>query len=135
MRRATPVAMIRINYLQRPAPVNTPAVSIIFFIVAAFLGALGQYLYKSGADLAGGGIASYLLNWRLLAGVACYVAVMTLFVAAFRKGGSLTVLYPIYASTFIWAALLALLFQAVPIRPVNVAGMGLLVIGMFLMGK
>ena len=59
----------------------------------------------------------------------------TLFVAAFRKGGSLTVLYPIYASTFIWAALLALLFQAVPIRPLNIAGMGLLVIGMFLMGK
>ena len=114
---------------------TTPAISIIFFIVAAFLGAVGQYLYKSGADLADSGIASYLLNWRLLAGVACYIAVMALFVAAFRKGGSLTVLYPIYASTFIWAALLALLFQAIPIRPVNIAGMGLLVIGMFLMGK
>lgn len=114
---------------------TTPAISIIFFIVAAFLGAVGQYLYKSGADLADGSIASYLLNWRLLAGVACYIAVMALFVAAFRKGGSLTVLYPIYASTFIWAALLALLFQAIPIRPVNIAGMGLLVIGMFLMGK
>jgi len=114
---------------------STPAISIVFFIVAAFLGALGQYLYKAGADLAGGSIASYLLNWRLLAGVACYVAVMMLFVAAFRKGGSLTVLYPIYATTFIWAALLALLFQAIPIRPVNIAGMGLLVVGMFLMGK
>ena len=114
---------------------TTPALSIIFFIVAAFLGALGQYLYKAGADLAGTGFASYLLNWRLLAGIACYVAVMTLFVAAFRKGGSLTVLYPIYATTFIWAALLALLVQAIPIRPVNIAGMGLLVIGMFLMGK
>jgi hypothetical protein len=114
---------------------TTPAISIIFFILAAFLGALGQYLYKSGADLAGNGVASYVLNWRLLAGVGCYIAVMTLFVAAFRKGGSLTVLYPIYASTFIWAALLALLFQAIPIRPINIAGMGFLVVGMFLMGK
>ena len=120
---------------QGPEPVTTPTISIVFFIVAAFLGALGQFLYKAGADLAGNGIASYLLNWRLLAGVACYVAVMALFVAAFRKGGSLTVLYPVYASTFIWAALLALLFHAVPIRPVNIAGMGLLVVGMFLMGK
>jgi len=140
MLRTAAAAMLRINDLQRPqarepGPVTTPAISIVFFIVAAFLGALGQYLYKSGADLAGAGVASYLLNWRLLAGVACYVAVMTLFVAAFRKGGSFTVLYPIYASTFIWAALLALLFHAVPIRPVKVAGMGLLVIGMFLMGK
>ncbi len=114
---------------------TTPAISIVFFIVAAFLGALGQYLYKAGADLAGDSLASYVWNWRLLAGVACYVAVMTLFVAAFRKGGSLTVLYPIYASTFIWAALLALVFEAIPIRPVNVAGMGFLVAGMFLMGK
>ena len=114
---------------------TTPAISIVFFIIAAFLGALGQYLYKAGADLAGSGLASYLLNWRLLGGVVCYVAVMTLFVAAFRKGGALTVLYPIYASTFIWAALLAFVFQAVPIRPINVAGMGFLVVGMFLMGK
>jgi hypothetical protein len=47
---------------------TTPAISIIFFIVAAFLGALGQFLYKSGADLAGSGLASYLFNWRLFAG-------------------------------------------------------------------
>ncbi len=126
---------IRLGNLQGPETVTTPAISIIFFILAAFLGALGQYLYKAGADLAGNGVSSYVLNWRLLAGVGCYIAVMTLFVAAFRKGGSLTVLYPIYASTFIWAALLALLFQAIPIRPINIAGMGFLVVGMFLMGK
>jgi hypothetical protein len=64
---------------------TTPAISIIFFILAAFLGALGQYLYKSGADLAGNGVASYVLNWRLLSGVGWYIAVMTLFVAAFRN--------------------------------------------------
>ena len=113
----------------------TPATSVIFFLIASFLGALGQYLYKSGAELAGGSVASYLINPRLLSGVVCYIAVMALFVAAFKKGGALTVLYPVYATTFIWAALLALVFQAVPIKPVNIAGMGLLVVGMFLMGK
>jgi len=60
---------------------------------------------------------------------------MVLFVAAFRKGGSLTVLYPIYASTFIWAAFIALLVYGTPIRPVNVAGMSLIVVGMYLMGR
>ncbi|MDH3552196.1 MAG: hypothetical protein OER22_06225 [Gammaproteobacteria bacterium] len=114
---------------------STPYISIVFFLVASLLGALGQYLYKSGADLANGSIASYLLSPRLLGGVVCYVAVMVLFVAAFRKGGSLTVLYPIYATTFIWAALLALAFYETPIKPVNVGGMGLLVLGMYLMGK
>ena len=114
---------------------TTPAISIVFFLAAALLGALGQYLYKSGADLATGTVASYIVNPRLLGGVICYIAVMVLFVAAFKKGGSLTVLYPIYATTFIWAALLALLVYETPIKAVNIAGMGLLVIGMYLMGK
>jgi drug/metabolite transporter (DMT)-like permease len=114
---------------------STPVVSIVFFLIAAFLGALGQYLYKSGAELADGSIVSYVLNPRLLSGVVCYIAVMVLFVAAFKKGGALTVLYPVYATTFIWAALIALLVYGTPIKPVNIVGMSLLVIGMYLMGK
>ena len=62
---------------------TTPA-AVFMFVVAAFLGALGQFLYKSGADRASGSVASYLLNTRLLGGVLCYVAVMVLFVAAFQ---------------------------------------------------
>jgi len=47
----------------------------------------------------------------------------------------LTVLYPIYASTFVWAALIALYAYGTPIKLVNIAGMALLVGGMYLMGK
>jgi drug/metabolite transporter (DMT)-like permease len=104
------------------------------FALAAVFGAVGQYLYKSGADAAGAGWASYL-NWRLLAGVGCYVAVMALFVGAFRRGGSLAVLYPVYASTFIWAALIAYYAYGTPIKAVNIAGMAALVLGMYLMGR
>ena len=114
---------------------STPLISILFFVAAAFLGALGQYLYKSGADAATGTFAGYVANPRLLGGVICYIAVMVLFVAAFRKGGALTVLYPIYATTFIWAAFIALAVYGTPIRLVNVAGMGLIVAGMYLMGR
>lgn len=114
---------------------STPAISVIFFLIASFLGALGQYLYKSGAELAGGSVASYLINPRLLSGVVCYIAVMVLFVAAFKRGGALTVLYPVYATTFIWAALIALVVYGTPIKPVNIVGMGMLVLGMYLMGK
>ena len=113
----------------------TPLVSIAMFVLAALLGALGQFLYKSGAQAAVGGAMSYIANWRLLSGVACYVAVMVLFVGAFKRGGSLTVLDPIYASTFIFAAIIALLAFGTPIKPVNIGGMLLLVGGMYLMGK
>lgn len=114
---------------------NTPITSVLCFVLAALLGAVGQYLYKSGADLTGSSWQSYVLNARLAGGVVCYVAVMVLFVVAFKQGGSLTVLYPIYASTFIWASVIAWRVYGTPISAVNVLGMGLLIGGMYLLGK
>ena len=66
---------------------NTSFASILCFVVAALLGAVGQYLYKSGADATAGTWQSYVVNPRLAGGIVCYVAVMVLFVAAFRFGG------------------------------------------------
>lgn len=113
---------------------RTPLASMGMFLAASLFGAVGQYLYKSGADQAQGDWTSYL-NPRILGGVGCYVVVMVLFVAAFKRGGEMSVLYPIYATTFIWAALIAWQVYGVPIRPVHVLGMSLLVAGMYLMGR
>jgi multidrug transporter EmrE-like cation transporter len=114
---------------------TTPASSMLMFLLAAAIGAVGQFLYKSGASQTTSDWLSYLLNWRLLTGVVCYIAVMVLFVAAFKQGGALSVLYPLYASTFVWAAVIGLWAYGVPIRPINILGMLLLVLGMYLMGK
>lgn len=59
---------------------------------------------------------------------------MALFIAGFKQGGQMNVLYPLYASTFIWSALIARYAFGTPITLANVAGMALLVGGMFLMG-
>ena len=123
------------------AAARTPPWSVLCFAVAAAIGAVGQLLYKTGADAAGRSVADgtspvlAYLNWKLLLGVLCYIAVMALFVAAFRIGGSLAVLYPVYASTFIWAALLGWWIYGRPVSLVNGLGMALLVGGMWLMGR
>ena len=114
---------------------KTPLISMFFFLLASVLGAAGQFFYREGARTATGGIGGYLASPRIWLGVTCYVAVMVLFVAAFKRGGSLTVLYPIYASTFIWAALIAWQVDGQPIKLLNVAGMALLVGGTYMMGK
>lgn len=114
---------------------TTPVTSMLLFLFAAFVGALGQFLYKSGAERTTDVWYSYVLNWRLATGVVCYLGVMVLFIAAFKKGGALSVLYPLYASTFIWAALIGQVAYDVPIKTINIAGMALLIIGMYLMGK
>ncbi|MEK6237488.1 MAG: hypothetical protein N2C14_22485, partial [Planctomycetales bacterium] len=126
-------ALTRVTEFPRePRTMTTPIQSVAFFVLASLLGAVGQFLYKSGADQTTSEISSYLFNARILGGVACYGAVMVLFVAAFKKGGSLSVLYPIYATTFIWAALIGWAAYETPIRLVNVAGMALLIGGMYL---
>ena len=114
---------------------NTPIISVVYFLIASLLGALGQYLYKSGADISDGTFIGYLSNLRIIGGVVCYIAVMVLFVGAFKKGGSMTVLYPVYATTFIWAALLAWMVYGNQIKPINIMGMVFLIGGMYLMGK
>jgi len=115
--------------------VRTSPLAIVLFIIAAFLGALGQFFYKSGAERTDSTLASYIFNARLFSGVICYVAVMVLFVAAFKRGGALTVLYPIYASTFIFAAIIAWFAYGTPIRAPHFAGFALLIAGMYLLGR
>ena len=113
---------------------KTPAIAMVLVAVAAVLGAAGQFLFKHASGQIKGGIVSFFLNPWVIAGMVCYVTVMGLFTTAFKKGGTVTVLYPIYASTFIWAAIIAWQFHDQPIRLVHVAGMAFLVAGMFLMG-
>lgn len=114
---------------------QTPWTSVACFLLASLLGAVGQYRYKAGAERATGTWTSYAFNPHLLGGVICYTAVMVLFVAAFKHGGALSVLYPLYATTFIWAALIGLAAYGEPVRPLNIVGMGLLIGGMYLMGR
>ena len=112
-----------------------PAISVILFLIASLFGALGQYLYKSGAQSVEGGFVGYLTNWKILSGVVCYIAVMVLFVVAYKKGGQLSVLYPVYATTFVWGALIAMIAYGEPIKPIIIGGMALLFLGMYLMGN
>lgn len=114
---------------------KTPIISMFFFLLASAFGALGQFMYKAGTDAARGGLLGYLFNLRILGGVACYCAVMVLFVAAFKRGGTPVVLYPIYATTFIWAALISAAAFGTPIKLVNVLGMALLIGGMYCLGR
>ncbi len=113
---------------------QTPLFSVVAFLIAALLGAAGQFLYKAGVHDANSSLLSYL-NPKIFGGVVCYVAVMVLFMAAFKRGGSLMVLYPLYASTFIWAAVIGYLIEGTALKGAQLAGIGIIVFGMALMGK
>ena len=53
----------------------------------------------------------------------------------FRVGGALTVLYPVYATTFIFAAVIARFAYGTQITVTNILGMVLLIAGMYFIGS
>jgi multidrug transporter EmrE-like cation transporter len=114
---------------------QTPVIAILAVLLASVLGAAGQFLFKLAASRGGSAAFGFLRTPWALVGLACYIAVMLLFSYAFRRGGTVTVLYPLYASTFIWAAVMAWVLYGQPIRPIHVAGMLLLIVGMICMGS
>jgi len=108
---------------------NTPILSIVNIVGASIIGAFGQFLFQYGAKQAKAGVMGFITNPSILAGMVGYVSVMILFSYAFKLGGTVRVLYPLYAMTFIWAAIIAFIGYGQPIQPIHIAGMVLLITG------
>lgn len=102
-------------------------IPILLYFIASFLGAFGQYFYKLGSKKLG--TISLLQNWHLFAGVACFCVVMILFVAGFKLGGRMGVVYPVYATTFIWGLLIAKYLENEVILLSQLIGVGFIVAG------
>jgi uncharacterized membrane protein len=112
---------------------KTPVLSIICVLVASVLGAVGQFLFQYGAKHGKSGVIGFITNPYILTGMAVYITVMVFFTYAFKIGGTVRVLYPLYSSTFIWAAVIACLRYSQPIQPIHIVGMALLTTGMICM--
>ena len=112
---------------------NTPALAIGSVLIASILGGIAPFLFEHGSKQLQGRIMDFVLNPYIIAGMATYLAVMVFFTYAFRIGGSVKVLYPIYATTFIWAAVFAFFRHGSPIEPVHMLGMALLMVGIVCM--
>lgn len=114
---------------------RTSVASIFCYLSAALLGAIGQYLFKIGSKNVSANLMSWLFNYKIILAVILYCAVMFLFVYAFKLGGELTVLYPIYATTFIWAAIIGALFLNEIMTISKMSGIILIVLGTLLIAR
>lgn len=102
-------------------------IPILLNLLAALFGAVGQYFYKWGGNrLANEPIWK---NWPLFLGMALFCGVMVMFVLAFKAGGRLSVTYPVYATTFIWGFLLAILADKEPWTPLQLGGIFVILAG------
>ena len=112
---------------------KTPLLAIGSVLVASVLGAVAPFFFEHGSKQWQGRVIDFVLNPYIIAGMATYLTVMVFFTYAFRIGGTVRVLYPIYASTFIWAAVIAWLRHGAPIEPIHAGGMALLIAGIVCM--
>ena len=113
--------------------IKTPLLAILSVLFAAVLAGVAPFFIEYGAKQAEARILSFVTSPYIWAGMATYVTVMVFFSYAFRLGGTVRVLYPIYASMFIWAAIVAWLLHGDPIQPIHVGGMVLLMAGIICM--
>jgi drug/metabolite transporter (DMT)-like permease len=99
----------------------------ILYIIAAFIGAIGQYAYKLGGNKMG--TIPVYMNFPLIIGILLFCLVMVLFVVSFKLGGRLSVVYPFYATTFIWGTLLGVFLDKEPVTPAQIFCILLVVLG------
>jgi drug/metabolite transporter (DMT)-like permease len=112
---------------------SSQSIPILCYLFAGLLGAFGQYFYKIGSDrLKSDPILS---NWPIFLGAFFFVLVMVCFVAGFRFGGRLSVVYPVYATTFIWATLIAIFIEKETVSASLWAGIFLICSGVILIAR
>lgn len=80
--------------------------AIVAVLFAAVLGAFGQLYFKLGSDTLSMKIKELIRNRYLIVGVVLYAISSVMFILALKEG-ELSVLYPLIATSYIWATLLA----------------------------
>ncbi len=81
--------------------------SLMFFIT--FLTSTAQIFWKFGSEKLSFDLLALITNWQIIAGILIYAVAGTLMIISFR-GGDVSVLYPIVATSYIWVSILSIYF-------------------------
>jgi len=107
--------------------------SMLLVFSASVVGSFGAVFLKLGAAQLTKSILSFL-NWRLVFGVALFLG-SSVFYALGIKGGQLSVLYPMVSLGYIWTLVWSRLFFKESLTKQKFLGLGLILLGVFLVGK
>jgi drug/metabolite transporter (DMT)-like permease len=106
--------------------------SMLLVFAASVVGSFGAVFLKLGAARLDGTILSFI-NSRLALGVALFLG-SSVFYALGIRGGQLSVLYPMVSLGYIWTLLWSRLFFNESLTREKFAGLGLILLGVFLVG-
>ncbi len=105
---------------------------ILLILIASICGASANIFFKraSGQILE----TPIYQNGSLFIGLALFTLVLILFILSFRFGGETTVVYPAYATTYIWVAYLSYKVDGAIISKMQILGMFFIIFGVSLVG-
>lgn len=102
-------------------------IPILLVLLAALIGAIAQYLFKLGSLKI---LEVFILkNYYLVLGVFSFFLVLILMLIAFRLGGKMMIVYPVYGTTYIWGLLIAHYFDKEIINPFQIIGIFVIIAG------
>lgn len=114
--------------------------SIILVVCCTILGAAAQVLIKTGAGALGPNptvvqtALAIVLNPALFAGYALYGISTVLLVLALRHG-QLSLLYPMFAMTYVWVTFLSVVVFHESMNGLKLAGVATIVAGIAVLGR
>lgn len=106
--------------------------SMLLVFCASIVGSFGAVFLKLGAMRLNKSVWSFV-NSRLIFGVALYLGSSLIYALGVR-GGPLSVLYPIVSLGYVFTLVWAKLFFDEPLTRYKVAGLSLILVGVFLVG-
>jgi undecaprenyl phosphate-alpha-L-ara4N flippase subunit ArnE len=98
-------------------------------VLVTLLTSVAQVLYKFGSAR----LPVLFTNYHLIIGLCLYAVGAVLLVTAF-KGGEVTMLYPVVATSYIWVALMSYYFFSESIGILKIAGIALVIAGIVSVG-
>jgi multidrug transporter EmrE-like cation transporter len=114
--------------------------SFLLVVCCTIIGAAAQILIKKGAGQLGANptmvetALAMILNPSLLAGFSMYGVSMVLLVLALRHG-ELSLLYPVFALTYVWVTILSVTMLHESMNGFKLAGIATIVAGIAVLGK
>ena len=78
-------------------------------LLTTLLTSTAQIFYKFGSETLEFNLIKIITNYNLIMGLSLYVVGAILLILAFR-GGDVSVLYPIFATSYIWVSFLSIWF-------------------------
>ncbi|VVB50992.1 4-amino-4-deoxy-L-arabinose-phosphoundecaprenol flippase subunit ArnE [uncultured archaeon] len=113
---------------------KTSVAAMLLVVACTLFTTTGQLMIKAGMNRFSLTVPGTILNLPLVGGQLIYAFSAILLVAALGRG-ELSVLYPIFATGYVWVTLLSTVFLGESFGILRWAGVGFVLIGVSLLGR